>query len=293
MTRRSALLGALVVLAMTALAGCAATPGVVSSTRPTTVDAPLTLASQPATDEALIGWPGAAGQIVRCSGPVVGTTRGAPYGGEDVGTTPDAALEAGRSWFSWDGAQNGFSFVKEADDRRLYVLDVDGLVKQALILRHGPALRGDGTRDTVTRWWLESWARCDYAELPDEVARERGLQLWTDADGRRQPTSTLVSFDFRGDCFPGTTALDVDGPVVGGSGEDAPVEYVRAPHPDLRSYFADSYVEHTAVPGDAIDSGYSRAGDRLWFAEDRRFAYIGSEDDAEAWPRSSQPIRCA
>ena len=293
---RSRSAGAVVLLAVLALSGCSSAAGVATSTPAPTSTVPLTVASSPSSADGLIGWPGAAGGAVRCDGPVVGTTRGAPYDGEDTGTTPEAALEAGRRWARWSGAQTGFSFAREADGRRLYLLEVDGVAKQALILRHGPALKGDGSRRTVLRWWLESWARCDFAELPDSVARENGLQLWTGVDGKRQTTSAVVSFDFSGGCFPNMTALDIGGPVHGSRNDERriPTEYVRNPDPDLRSsYFTAPYLAHVAVPADARDTGYERAGRHLWIAEDRGYAYVGSATDAEAWPRAKRPIRCA
>lgn len=242
------------------------------------------------------GSTGAAGRIVRCSGPVVGETRSAPYDGEDTGATPDAALAAAKQWVRWDGAQEGFALARVEPSRRLYVLEVGGVAKQALIVRRGPALKGDGTAATVTRWWLESWARCDYAELPEAVARRQGLELWTGPDGKRALTSAIESFAFDDGCLPGLRALDVGGPLAGGrerAGEAA-VEYLQHPPAELRGRYVDrEYVEHATVPADAIDSGYEREGEHLWFSADRGFAYVGEPADAQAWPRAKQPVRCA
>ena len=131
--------------------------------------------------------------------------------------------------------------------------------------------------------------------MPESVARARHLQLWTDASGKRQQTSTLLSFDFSGDCFPGMTALDVGGPIDGGRNEErrVPTEYVRHPADELRrEYFERDYAEHVRVPPDAVDSGFQRDGRHLWFSKDHGTAYVGASRDAEAWPRAKRPIRC-
>lgn len=294
---RHVLRGVLVLLPVLALTGCGAVGAADTSATPSaSYGMSLAPTQAPTSADALIGWPGAAGEVVRCEGPTIGTTRGAPYDGEDVGASPEAALQAGRRWASWDGAQEGYALARVEASRRLYVFEVGGVAKQALILRHGPALKGDGTRNTVTRWWLESWARCDYSELPDAVAEERGLQIWSGVDGSRRPTSEVVSFEYSAGCYPGTTALDVGGPAEGGWNEKrrVAVEYIRNPPAELRDeWFQRDYAEHVAVPADAIDSGFERSGRHLWFSKDRGFAYIGARDDAEAWPRAVRPIRCA
>lgn len=294
MTRWASVLALLPVLTLGACSAAASGP-VVTSTAALPSAVPFATAT-PSSADALVGWPGAAAQAVRCTGPVIGTTRAAPYEGEDVGTTPEAALTAARKWGSWDGAQEGYTLTGSTGDRRLYVFAVAGTGKQALILRRGPVLKGDGTRATVIRWWLESYARCDYAELPDSAIADTGTRIWTDTAGRRQLTSTIMSFEFRGDCFPGMTALDIDGPAVGGWNREKrqATEYVRAPAHELQDeYFDRAYAEHMTVPADATDSGFERAGGHLWFSRDRGLAYVGAQDDAEAWPRARQPIRCA
>lgn len=54
-------------------------------------------------------------------------------------------------------------------------------------MHRGPAVDGR------TGWYVESWARCDWAELPPELAEALGLDVWTDASGRRVPTTRAAS----------------------------------------------------------------------------------------------------
>ncbi len=291
-------LGVCLLLPLVLLTGCAAPGAVVAAS----VEAsgsykmPLSSSPSPSAEVDLVNQPGAAGRVVQCTGPVASTTVPAPFDGEDSGATPQSALDAARKWARWDGAQEWFALARVEGARRLYVFEVDGVAKQALILRHGPTLKGDGTRATVIRWWLESWARCDYAEMPESVVQAQGLQIWTNANGKRQLTSAINSFDFGAGCYSGMTALDLGGPVSGSPNEQkrVPVEYVRDPAPELqKEYFQGDYAQHATVPDGAIDSGYERDGKHLWFSADRTYAYVGAADDAEAWPRAKQPIRCA
>jgi len=49
-------------------------------------------------------------------------------------------------------------------------------VKQAVIVHDGPATEGAGGPG----WYVESWARCDYSELPAYFTDSIGLRIWTD-----------------------------------------------------------------------------------------------------------------
>jgi hypothetical protein len=160
--------------------------------------------------------------------------------------------------------------------RRLYVRRLAGQPKQSLILRRGPALKGDGTRTTVSRWWLESWARCDWSELPAEVVAAQQLQLWSDERGGLVPTTTVVSLDIS--CAAGVTVLD-----------HGDAEYARNAD-GFPNFVSEKFRPHVQVPRDAKDSGYHRDGKHLWWA--RGGAYVGGRSDAEFWPLTKQPIRC-
>ena len=59
------------------------------------------------------------------------------------------------------GAQRGLLVAKQEQDRVLYVLTVDGAVKQAVIVHNGPATEGAGGPG----WYVESWAHCDWQSM--------------------------------------------------------------------------------------------------------------------------------
>ena len=57
-------------------------------------------------------------------------------------TAPRQALEVAQSEGGFSGVQEGLLVAKEEDDRVLYVVEVDGVVKQAVIVHDGPATEG-------------------------------------------------------------------------------------------------------------------------------------------------------
>jgi hypothetical protein len=69
--------------------------------------------------------------------------------------------------------------------------------------------------------------------------------------------------------------------------------YVRAPVPELEGAFAEPYRPHTALPADAVDTGFEREGEHLWLSADRGAAFVGSKEDVELWPRATDPPGCA
>jgi hypothetical protein len=124
---------------------------------------------------------GAAGNVVDCETWGAGGSSGeATYSEGATARSAAGALEVARSEAAFGGVQEGLSTAKEEDDRVLYVVEVGGVVKQAVIVRDGPATEGAGGPG----WYVESWAHCDEAELPRSFTDSIGLQIWTGADGR-------------------------------------------------------------------------------------------------------------
>jgi hypothetical protein len=141
--------------------------------------------------------------------------------------------------------QAGLLVAKEEEDRVLYVLEVDGAFKQAVIVRNGPATEGAGGAG----WYVESWAHCDYSELPRPFTDSLGLQIWTDSSGRPAPTTSVQSWRGPEHCsWQSMTFLYL--------GKAA---YVRDPLPELDEYFDEQYDEHAVLPADAIDTASSTA----------------------------------
>lgn len=270
------------------VAACAALPLAVALA--SCGDATTTVAAQPAAhsydgplyvdrDHARHPKAGAAGDVVDCDTWGTGGFEDANiYGEGATADSPDGALEVARSEWGFQGVQDGFTVAKREKDRVLYVVEVGGAVKQALIVRYGPATNGAGGDG----WYLESWAVCDFAELPRSYTDSIGLQVWSDAHGKEVPTKVLHA-------RPGPEHCDWQSMIFLTIGKHT---WVRQPQEGLDDFFADPYDPHTTVPADAIDTGYQHEGDHLWLAADKRFAYVGQREDAEAWPREVRLLGC-
>ena len=202
------------------------------------------------------------------------------YGEGATADSPEQALEVARSERGFGGAQQGLRVAKQEEHRVLYVLEVRGVVKQAVIVRNGPATEGAGGPG----WYVESWARCDYSELPRWFTDSIGLQIWTDRPGRPLPTTTIESWTGPEHCgWQSMTFLHL--------GE---AQYVRDPEPDLADFFAEPYVAHHQLPPTAVDTGFQRDGHHLWLSPDKQRAFVGrTPDDVEIWPRTIKPLGCA
>jgi hypothetical protein len=227
---------------------------------------------------------GAAGNVVECAAwGDGGSTNGQEYAEGATAASAEEALEVASSEGAFGGMQRGLFVGGRERDRVLYVWTVDGAVdgavKQAVIVHNGPATEGAGGPG----WYVESWAHCDYSELPRSFTDALGLQIWTDADGRPLPTTTIESWEGPEHCdWQSMTFLHLGGAV-----------YVRNPQPDLADFFATPYEEDADLPAHAVDTGYERNGDRLWLSTDRQRAFVGNEQGVEVWPRTIDPLGCA
>ncbi len=220
---------------------------------------------------------GAAGHVIDCR-TTVGVTGGLPgsdYDGE-MADSADGALQVAEDNWPIDGAMDDYRVAARTASRVLYVYRVDRRVKEALIVHHGRTITGPG-------WHLESWARCDWSEFPDDVAEQDGRQIWRDASGHRAPTPRVVSFTGPAHCdWQSMTFLHL-----------GKATYVRAPQAELKAYFDQPYRAHLRLPEHARDTGYHRDGSHLWVSPDRQRAYVGERGDVEQWPRTVKPLGCA
>jgi hypothetical protein len=222
---------------------------------------------------------GAAGDVVECrTWGAGGSNREIVYNSGATADSADDALEVARHEAIFAGVQDGLAVAAREPDRVLYVLEVDGVVKQAVIVHDGPASEGAGGPG----WYVESWAVCDYSEFPRWFTDSIGLQIWQDAAGRSVPTTEIQSWRGPAHCdWQSMTFLHVDH-----------ADYVRDPRPELADYFAAKYAAHGVLPDDAVDTGYRHDGARLWIAADRGLAYVGTPSDVETWPRTVKPLGC-
>lgn len=271
------LITALVLSTLSACGSEGAEPSVTSATPTATqYDGPLVLPEGQGRHPRA----GAAGDVVDCT--TWGT--GGHYGpgifqSGATADNPEKALVNARSEGGWSGVQTGLVPARREADRALYVVEVDGVLKQAVIVHDGPATKGAGGPG----WHIESWATCDFSELPRSFTDSIGLQLWTDGSGSTVPTTKVQS-------YPGAEHCSWESMTFLNLGKD---DYVRDPDPDLADYFAENFREHATVPTEARDTGFERDGHHLWIAADKSVAYVGAAVDAEVWPRTVRSLGCA
>jgi hypothetical protein len=139
------------------LAGCGEPSVSTGAESEATYDGPLHVARSAAQHPRA----GAAGDVVQCDAFGTGGFSDEEEYGE--GATADSAaqaLEVARGEGGFGGVQEGLLVAKEEDDRVLYVVEVGGEVKQAVIVRD-PGLEGlspdeqrafVGTQDDVEVW---------------------------------------------------------------------------------------------------------------------------------------------
>jgi len=265
----------LVLLAVAALPGCGG-DDVGAPAADQAYDGPLYLPSDEMDKGDPLRRTGAAGEVVECRTPVTGGFSDGVYDNGAAADDPDGALDNARSEWGFDGAQDGFTVAAQDDDRALYVYEVDGVAKQALIVHDGETIDGDG-------WYLESWARCDWAEFPDEVTDEAGLLVWTDRSGERVSTREVVS-------YPGPEHCDWQDITF--------IQLGRTTYVDTVDRYARKYVKaepqlDVVLPDDAVATGFSRDGEELWVSADRRWVYVGADaSSVDAWPDARQAYGC-
>lgn len=229
---------------------------------------------------------GAAGDVVDCDAwGTGGAFRGDVYSEGATSDSPTAAVTTAHSEGLWSMPRD-LAVAAESDDRVLYVAEVAGRPKAALIVHDGQGTEGAGGDG----WYPESWAVCDLVELPADFVAELGYEIWTDAGGQIVPTRRLTVFRGAEHCdWQDMTFLSL------GTWDDQAPTFVRDPDPDpyLSEYLAEPYLPHTTLPADAVDSGVRRGQDRLWLAPDRARAYVGTAPgDVEMWPRMVKRLGC-
>lgn len=235
---------------------------------------------------------GAAGRAVECATEVVGWQAPSPYDAKVFGDPVDALGHGGAS--GQRGTPTGYQVMRQEPDTMLVGRSHDGAIRQAVVLHRGRNFQGR------RGWYVESWARCDWSELPPQAARAWGIGVWTDRAGARQDTAEINSWSGPAHCdWQSMTFLHLNGGGVAIETGDLrdPADgatYIAHLFPEYAEYGAMPAADDVAVPEGAIDTGYRSDGRTLWLATDRRAAYVGRDrDHAERWPLMIQDLACA
>jgi hypothetical protein len=240
-----------------------------------TYDGPLYLSP----DEAEHREAGAAGDFVECrTWGDGGFFLGEVYTEGATAKSAERAVENGRSEGAFAGGSDGLTEAAREDDRVLFVVEVDGVPKQAVVVHDGPAAEGTGGDG----WYVESWARCDYSELSESFTEEIGLLVWYDEAGEAVPTTELEVWRGPEHCdWQSMTFVYLDDET-----------YVGQPQEWVTEYLADEYAADVPLPKGAEDLGFEREGRHMWRSSDKDLLYVGTPESVEAWPRSTESMGC-
>ncbi len=289
MSHRVRAISVALALVVVLVSGCRNDLVIAGGPPPVTYEGPLWIPTAPGGKI----WedPGAAGRVTDCDYEVVGASKVSPFTGGEVGSTPEKALREAYDEGAWDGVDEGLQIARKEEDRILYMLQVEGRNKQAVIVRHGPAVKGTGAGPDGIAWWVESWARCNIAEFPDAVAAQRHVQVWTDDRGQRLSTTRIVSFPGV-DCVPDSTFLELGIPGRDPSNADSRDVYVFGAGTEFKKFFTEPSRADVDLPKDAVDTGYERGGRHLWLSADHKRAYVADRNRVQLWPRTVKQLAC-
>lgn len=202
------------------------------------------------------------------------------FGPLGSGADPDAALEDMVDGGTLGMPHEKFVAAGRDDGRVLYVYEVSGIAKAALVIADSASVE----LDTEDRWAIETFASCDPAEFDSSTDDEIPRQVWQDADGNRVPTSVIFSSRGPEHCdWETVTFLTVDGQ-----------GYISDPGNvlDGRGFIA-PFDSDASLPPNAVDTGYRRDDRHLWLSSDRSIAYVVTDDAVEVWPSSTEEFACA
>ena len=276
--------------ALLMLTGCGQELVVAADPAGTPYDGPMHVEVDYADEASVLAASGAAGKALECAGdPHRGG--GASYSSGLIETQddPPAAFENWMEVEGFDLPENGYRVERSDEGHVLYSWDLgDRTLVSVVVADHVTDYNDDDG------WGVESWAACNPAEWPAETTDALDMQIWTDVDGARVPTTEVTS-------FPGSEHCDwqrITFLWLGVNGnEDAGFDaYLRDTRGELAEFLTTTYDGSTELPDGATDTGWQHDGRQLWLGTKPRAAYLVSVDDAtdvERWPAEKEHIGCA
>jgi hypothetical protein len=81
---------------------------------------------------------------VQCDGRVLGGFSDGLYDNGAVSGNPAGALETSLDEYGFTGAQTGYQLARLEDRRVLFIYNLDGVTKQAIIVHDGPTIDRTG-----------------------------------------------------------------------------------------------------------------------------------------------------
>jgi hypothetical protein len=222
---------------------------------------------------------------VACDGRVYATRQAVPGEQAMWEPTPETALQSGlllgEQWWLETAAVR---ISARADDRVLFVHDIDGRARFAALVERG---RGGNARV----WRLSAWAMCDPSELTGDNPHRLGYGVWLDAAGAAVPTSLVMTLRGPEHCgWEDVTFIEVY------RTSTRLRQFVNDPEGGLDDQLRTTYDAHAELPADARDTGWRRGGLALWLHAGGDAAYLvnlADPTDVQRWPRARGTIGCA
>ncbi|GAA4369540.1 hypothetical protein [Nocardioides caricicola] len=273
-------------LAVLLLAGCGSETAIEADPAGAPYDGPMVVELDHRDRASALEASGAAGLALECAGD---PRRGGGGAYEDgLETVQDSPQEALGNWREQERAavpEDGYRVERVEDGRVLLSYDVGEETKAAVVV-HDDVTDFDGD----TGWGVEAWATCDPAELGVEVAEELGFEVWQDDGGAPVPTTEVVSYAGPEHCdWQDLTFLRI------GFATDVDRRFDQYVSGDLGFGMSTDPDPSATLPGDAVDTGWSREGQELWLGDEPRAAYLVDSDDprqVERWPALDEPAGC-
>ena len=282
-------MGAFRVALLTALlpglftAGCGDAPATAPTSTPSADETPVLYVPVADFDDSdAVLRSGAAGRLVDCDGPVHLGSTGSNVGTLDVGAdTPEDGLRLFTDEGLFSVPRDGYRPAHQDEQRALFVYEVDGRPRVAVVVAVGEASEQTMHR---TGWAMESFATCDAAEYGPETDEYLAPKVWLDADGKRVPTTQVLTLNGHEHC-------DTQSVTFLHYGRDE--QFVRDPEGVLpREQLKGVYEARATLPDDAHDTGYHRDDWRLWIDRHGEAAYLVQGETVERWPAAVPPIAC-
>lgn len=218
---------------------------------------------------------GAAGRALECVGEIYMGNGPEGWGEDEGGDGPEEGLKLHLDLFAPGMPGSGYRVERRETDRVLYSYDVGGRTKVAVVV----------AKDQKNRpgWGPETSASCDPSELPASYTESHGIEIWTDREGNRVPTTEVSSAEGDDHCdWREVHFLELGART-----------YARDPQSLLDPGMLTAAYDGSAdLPAAAHDTGYRYQDRRLWLTDDRRTAYVRTPGGVEAWPLLKRELAC-
>ena len=199
------------------------------------------------------------------------------FGPSGGGATADEALEAELAATQFAIPRAGYERREWAGPGVLYVYEVSGRVKVAIVIS------GRFGHMVDAPFAIQEMRACDAAEFGPDAELIVTTRVWSNAD--REIVTDIQGPEHCG--WQTARLLHID------NADGSFRQYVRDPLGVMGPFgLLSDYASGVGLPADAEFSGYTSGELELWFVPDDHAAYVVTPDGTERWPRADPPTGC-